>query len=289
MKQSDQAQRLRELTKDIPSGFFLKHKRTRKPPRIISVVSGRGGVGKSFLSLNIACFWALRGKKTLLVDADFTMGNLDYLLGFNPKFTIQHIMEGKSDFERTVVDGPWGLKLIPGMAGGNGSPQIPGNFAKEIIPDLALYDNWSDLLICDTSSGVSSPTMDVISNCDELLLITTPETGSVMDLYGMVKFLFEKFKGKTPRMRLIVNRVANRNDGKRVAISLRATVGRFLGKGLNILGFIPSDPAVEEATRKHIPFIRHAPTSAASRSIEEVAFGLLDEWSDPILKSESST
>jgi flagellar biosynthesis protein FlhG len=288
MNPKDQAQRLRELTKDYPAGLILKHYRKRKPPKIIAVASGRGGVGKSFLALNISCFWALRGKHVMLVDADFTMGHLDYLLGFNPKFTIQHLIEGKAELDKILIDGPWGLKLIPGTAGINDSSSIHGNNTRALIPDLAMHNDWADILICDTTSGVGNPTMDIISGCDELLLVTTPETGSVMDLYGMIKFISGKLDQSAPRMRLIVNRIRNRNEGKRVASSLRATTGRFLGKGLNILGFVYSDPAVEEATRKHIPFIRHAPTSTASRAIEEIAFSLLNEWSDPLVKEETS-
>lgn len=282
MKPSDQAQRLRELTKNAPAGLLVKHKRTRKPPRIICVASGRGGVGKSFLALNIACFWALRGKHTLLVDADFTMGHIDYLLGINPKFTIQHLLESNTDVEKIITDGPWGLKLIPGMAGINGTNKITPDSTRALIPDLAMHNDWTDILIADTTSGVSSPTVDVLCASNNIILVTTPETGSVMDLYGMIKFLHSKFKDATPRIRLIVNRVQNRNDGKRVAASLRSTTGRFLGRGIHILGFIPSDPAIEEATKKHIPFIRHAPTSQASRAIEEIAFSLLDEWSNPL-------
>lgn len=282
MSNLDQAHHLRELSKKLPSGVFLKHGRKRTPPRIVSVVSGRGGVGKSFLALNIACLWALKGKKILLVDADYTMGHLDYLLGLNPNYTIQHLIEGKSDFNSTALDGPWGLKLIPGMSGVNGNPNLPVHFSQDIVKDLSMHDDWADVLLCDTTSGVSAPTVDIVSNSDELLLVTTPESGSVMDMYGMIKFLYQKLGSKMPRMRLIVNRVASRRDGRRVAASLRGVMGRFLGKGIHCIGTIPFDSEIDQASRKHVPFIRHAPTNQASRAIEEIALTLLHEWSDPL-------
>ena len=216
------------------------------------------------------------------MDADYTMGHLDYLLGLNPKNTIQHIVEGKADFEKTVLNGPWGLKLIPGMSGLDGNPNIPRDFSRDIIRDLAMYSDWSDIMMCDTTSGASSPTMDVILNCDDLIMITTPETASVMDLYSMIKVVHQKMGDEIPRLRLIVNRTNSRDEGRRIASSLRGVIGRFLGKGIHFMGAIPSDPEVDHASRKHIPFIRHAPTSVASRTIEEIAFSLLNEWENVI-------
>ena len=282
MKNLDQAERLRQLTKDSPTGTFLKHGRTRKPPRIISVVSGRGGVGKSFFTLNIGCFWALKGKNTLLIDADYALGNLDYLLGLNPEYTIQHLITGKASYEKAVQDGPWGLKLVPGMAGLNGNPNLPGNFSNGIIRDLAMHDNWADILFCDTTSGISEPTVDIIQSSDEMILITTPETASVIDLFAMIKFLHQKLGDNIPRMRFVVNRVTSRDEGRKVAASLRSVIGRYLGKGIHYMGAIPADPQVDKASRKHIPFIRHAPTSPAARMMEDIAFMLLDEWDNPI-------
>lgn len=279
---SDQAERLRQLTKGTSSGTFLKHGRQRKPPRIISVVSGRGGVGKSFLTLNLGCFWALKGKKTLLVDADYALGNLDYMLGLNPAFTIQHLITGKASFEKAVLKGPWDLKLIPGMAGLNGNPNLSGNFSNGIIQDLAMHDNWADILLCDTTSGISEPTIDIIRNSDEMILVTTPETASIIDLFAMIKFISQKPGIDIPRMRFIVNRVSSRAEGRKVAASLRGVIGRYLGRGIHYIGAIPADPQVDKASRKHIPFIRFAPTSPAARMIEDIAFMLIDEWDSPL-------
>lgn len=282
MAKPDQAHHLRELTKGLASGSFILRARKKAPPKIIAVASGRGGVGKSFLALNFACIWASKRKNVILVDTDFAMGQLDYLLGFSPERTIQHIVEGKSSLEDTMLLGPWGMKLVPGMAGLNGSPNFPSNFARDLVPDIAMHDDWADIVLCDTASGVSAPTVDVISCCDEIILITTPETGSVMDLYGMIKFLHGKFGKNLPRLNLVVNRSASRADGRRVAKSIRDVTGRFLGQGLNFLGQIPSELAVEESVKKHTPLINHSPASIASRSINEMSEFLLAEWSDPL-------
>jgi len=284
MNENDQARRLRELTRDLPSGAFLRRLRKRPPPRIISIASGRGGVGKTFLALNLSLFWTLRGKKTLLVDADYSMGHVDYLLGLNPKFTIQHLIEQKVDYDSVLMDGPWGLRLIPGMAG-EISRLVPDNRIKELIPDIAMHDDWADFLVCDTTSGIGRPTYDILASSTDVLLITTPESASVMDLYSVIKYVSSHLEDRAPRMHVIINRLATRDEGRRVAASLRGVTGRFLGKGLNCIGMIPSDRDVEEASRKHIPFIRHSPISAASRAIEEVAFRLLDQWGDPLTKS----
>lgn len=288
MSNFDQAHHLRELRKKLPSGVFLKHGRKRPPPRIVSVLSGRGGVGKSFIALNIACLWSLKAKKTLLIDADYTMGHLDYLLGLNPKNTIQHLIDGKSTFKQTVLDGPWDLKLIPGMSGINGNPNMPAHFSRDILNDLSMHDDWADIVLCDTTSGASEPTIDIVSNSDELLLITTPESSSVMDLYGMIKILHKKLGNQMPRTRLIVNRIESREDGRRVAASVRGVMGRFLGKGIHFIGAIPIDPEIDQASRKHIPFVRHSPTSKASRAIEEIALTLLREWADPLADSSKN-
>lgn len=284
MNENDQARRLRELTRDLPSGTFIRRYRKRPPPRIISVASGRGGVGKTFLALNLSLFWSLRGKKTLLVDADYSMGHLDYLLGLNPKHTIQHLVEGKSDFDSVLVDGPWGLKLIPGMAG-DINLIVPENRIKELIPDIAMHDDWADFLVCDTTSGIARPTYDILTSSSDILLITTPESASVMDLYGVIKYIVRHLGDRSPRMHVIINRINTRDEGRRVAASLRSVTGRFLGKGLNCIGMIPSDSDVEEASRRHIPFIRFSPVSPASRAIEEIALRLLEQWSDPLNKS----
>ena len=284
MSISDQAQRLRDMAREGGAGFFLRRQRKRPIPKIISVVSGRGGVGKTFLALNLSCLWALRGKKTILVDADFSMGHVDYLLGLNPHNTIQHIIEGKAEYEACLVEGPWGLKVIPGMAGDT-SRFVSSRKITELIPDIALHDDWADLIVCDTTTGAGQSTMDIVFSSNEIVLVTTPETASVMDLYGMIKVISGNESAQRPRMRLIINRIKEREEGRRIAASLRSVTGRFLGKGLDCTGFIPSDDDVEEASRRHVPFVRHSPKSPAARVIEEIAFRLIDEWSDPLVKS----
>jgi len=282
---NDQAQRLRDMTREGVSGYFLRRLRKRQPPKIISVVSGRGGVGKTFLALNLSCIWALRGKRTILVDADFSMGHIDYLLGINPNHTIQHLIEGKAEFEACLAEGPWGLKVIPGMAGDT-SRFVSSRKITELVPDIALHDDWADLIVCDTTTGAGQPTLDIISSSNEIVLVTTPETASVMDLYGMIKVISGNDSAQRPRMRLIINRIREREEGRRIAASLRGVTGRFLGKGLDCTGFLPSDNDVEEASIRHVPFVRHSPKSPVSRLIEEIAFRLIDEWSDPLSKSE---
>lgn len=284
MANNDQARRLRELARDIPSGAFLRRLRKRPPPRIVSLVSGRGGVGKTFLALNLSCFWALRGKHTLLVDADYSMGHIDYLLGMNPVRTIQHLIESKADFSEVVLDGPWGMKLIPGMAG-DITRGVSDNKLSGFIMDIAMHDDWADFLVCDTTSGASRPTFDTITSSTDLILVTTPETASVMDLYGMIKYISSHLEKDAPRMHLVINRISERDEGRRIAASLRGVTGRFLGKGLNCIGMIPSDNNVEEASRRHVPFIRHSPQSPTTRALEDIAFRLLDQWTDPLVKS----
>ena len=121
---------------------------------------------------------------------------------------------------------------------------LPAHFSRDILNDLAMHDDWADILLCDTTSGASEPTVDIVSGSDELLLITTPESGSVMDMYGMIKILHQKLDNKMPRTRLIVNRTASREDGRRVASSVRGVMGRFLGKGIHYIGAIPVDPEI---------------------------------------------
>ncbi|MCA0754053.1 MinD/ParA family protein [Paenibacillus sp. N4] len=265
---NDQAEALRHLMKQKEL-----HEEGRTT-RIVTVTSGKGGVGKSNFSLNFALTLQRMGQKVLVFDADIGMANIDVLMGITSPYNLYHLLKQERTIWEIVQEGPEGLHFI---AGGSGfkdlldlsSEQLNG-FEREIGKLHGVYD----IILFDTGAGLSKETVKFITAAQETIVVTTPEPTSITDAYALIKMV--KGMNHDVRFKLIVNRAADPREGKQTADKISLVAERFLQSKLPSLGILPDDPFVSKAVKRQIPFSVAYPGSEASVALERIAKQFLD-------------
>ena len=241
----------------------------KESARIIAVTSGKGGVGKSNLTVNLALAFLAEGKKVLVIDADLGMANVDVLLGSSSKYNLLHLLDEDVVLDDVILKGPYGLRYI---SGGSGMEQA-GDFtpAERTLLEEKLRGcgEMADIILIDTGAGIGRNVLDFILAADEVLLVTTPEPTAMTDAYAVMK-AYSMYAAK-PNMRLVVNRVYDEAEGLEVAEKLRKTAERFLHMKIDSLGAIYEDRNVIQAVRQQKPILAAYPDSLAAKCIKAIA------------------
>ena len=241
--------------------------------RIIAVTSGKGGVGKSNLTVNLALAFLAEGKKTLVIDADLGMANVDVLLGTSSNYKLLHLLEEDGVLDDVILKGPYGLRYI---AGGSGMEQA-GEFTpaeRDLLEEkLTGCGELADVILIDTGAGIGRNVLDFILAADEVLLVTTPEPTAMTDAYAVMK-AYSMYAAK-PNMRLVVNRVYDEAEGLEVAEKLRKTAERFLHMEIQSLGAIYEDRTMIQAVRQQKPILEAYPDALAAKCIKAIARSML--------------
>ncbi len=253
---------------------------TVKPSaRVITVTSGKGGVGKSSISLNLAMSMSKMGKKVILLDADFGLANIEVMLGTRPKANLSDLMFRGKDIKDIIIDGPEGIKFISGGSGIQELAKMTKEQCLYLTKKLAELDDLADIIIIDTGAGISDSVLEFVASSNEVLLVATPEPTSITDAYALLKALNRKseFSKSSTVIKMVANRVHSENEGKNVLYeNMKNVVGRFLNISLEYLGSIPDDKELQRAVMRQIPIVVSAPDSPAARAITEMAKVLLN-------------
>ncbi|MGI9859984.1 MinD/ParA family protein [Moorella naiadis] len=263
----DQAARLRKLV----------IRRQEERARVITIASGKGGVGKTNITVNLGLILARQGRRTLLFDADLGLANLDILLGLLPHHTITEVIAGQRDLAEVVVQGPQGLLLVPGATGIQELADLDAAARDRLIADLDALAQEVDVLLVDSGAGISRTVLAFAAAAGETIVVATPEPTSITDAYGLLKALHRL--GVKPR--LLVNRAATPGEGQQAAGRLQETCRRFLQLELPLLGIIPEDRHVGEAVRSQQPFSELYPRCPATRALEAAAAGMTGAGEPP--------
>lgn len=261
----DQAARLRELALERDHEAEIPAIRSKT----LAVSSGKGGVGKSVIALNLSYCLAQLGHRTLLFDADMGMGNIDIMLGLRPAYNMYHVVTGQQKISDIILPVAEYLDIIPG---GSGIPELAnlGNDAlSQLLEEMASLERQYEYMIVDTGAGISNQAMRFLLAADEIIMVTTPEPTAFTDAYGIIKSLHTSRYNKP--IHLILNRVRDRAQGKAVAEKMQQVSQNFLGRELNYLGSIRRDPRVEEFICNHQIIVQIAPHSLTARSISAIA------------------
>ena len=248
------------------------------PPRVISVTSGKGGVGKSNVVVNLGLALAQRGLKVLLIDADLGLGNLDILLGLTPRFTIQDVLSMHLDLADVIVEGPGGLKILPASSG---IPELAtlDEFQKLfLLNEMDHYTEDVDVVLIDTGAGISQNVIFFNVGARERILVVNNQPPAIADAYALIKILVTQHGEKS--FKLLVNGLAHCREAELVYRTLLRVTERFLGQGITLdyLGFIPHDDAVPKAVMRQQPILALYPQAPASRSFVVIAQTL---WESP--------
>ncbi len=239
---------------------------------IFSVTSGKGGVGKTSLAVNIATEFAGRGYRTILVDTDLGLANTHILCGLRPERTLSDYLEGSVELPEIITDGPQGVKLISGGSGVKEMANLDEVGRKRVLSAIKELRPFCDLLILDTGAGISTSVTDFVSISDHTLVVTTSNFAAIADAYGIVKIMVQE--GYQSAMHLLVNRVRSPEEAEQVYKKLKGCTERFLSFDLNWLGLLPEDNTVEGAVIKRTPFCEAYPGSVATRYLKKIVTAL---------------
>ncbi|BBI34420.1 MinD/ParA family protein [Cohnella abietis] len=270
---NDQAQALRHLV-------HSKDTHTARSTRVITVTSGKGGVGKSNFSLNFAMALQNRGYSVLVFDADISFANIDVLLGTPAKYNLIHLLKGEKNIWEIIQIGPGGLQFIAGGSGFQDLVRLSDQELEYFSTQIGKLHGHVDFIIFDTGAGLSKETVRFITAAEETIVVTTPEPTSITDAYALIKML--KSMGHQISFKLVVNRVTNDQEGKQTADNIQHVTDKYLGLDISVLGFIPDDANVMKAVKKQTPLSIAFPDSLATRGIDRIASRfLLERESNP--------
>ncbi|NQF14261.1 MinD/ParA family protein [Brevibacillus sp. HB1.3] len=261
----DQAEQLRER--------MLQNKKTR-PTRLVTVTSGKGGVGKSNFSLNFGLGLIEKGHKAVLFDLDLGLANLDVLMGITPKKHLFHLLEPDTTVWDIIEHGPGGLEFIAGGSGFTQIMQLDDEKLDRLFSHLDPLQGYADTIIFDTGAGFSKESMRFMLSSDEVILVTTPEPPAITDAYAVIKMLHSR--NPAVSIRLVINRASSEREGKMTADKLAMVSKRFLNMDIQSLGYVSDDPYVSKAVKLQRPFLLTYPQSQAARSIRNLVEKYLD-------------
>jgi len=242
---------------------------TQKRATVLAVTSGKGGVGKTNLAINVSVALARLGHRVAIVDADFGLGNIDVMLGLTPNAHVGHILSGEKSLPDVMMEGPRGLTVVP--AGSGLQPLTALTMPQRERLTLALEQARAsfDFLVLDTATGISDNVIETLKLAEHVLLMTSLDPAALVDAYALAKVLWQA--SSTAEIGLVVNGVRDGMEGRLAFRQIDLAAARFLGHHLHYFGFIPDDPAVRESMLIQRPIVDHLPQSPASRCFRLLA------------------
>jgi flagellar biosynthesis protein FlhG len=260
---NDQASQLRALARaQAPEpGLFSS--------RVIAIASGKGGVGKTNVVAGLAMALARDGQRVVVLDADFGLANLDILLGLSPAYTLEHVLGGEKLLEEILLDGPFGIRIIPASSGIQELTRLDAAAELRLVQGLQRVSAGIDWLLIDTAAGIHDSVIKLLMAAQEVLLVTTPEPTALVDVYAMVKVVHLRDPRKP--LWLLVNNAQGQEEAEETIDQLQAATRRFLKRELNVLGMLPADPWVLQAVRQQRGVVELFPQAPAALALTAAA------------------
>lgn len=268
----DQAERLRNIVK-------AQEVSMDSSARLITVTSGKGGVGKSSVSVNLAVQFQKMGYRVFIFDADFGLANVEVMFGAIPKYNLSDVIFHGKQIEDIVVEGPMNIKFVSGGSGISELSNMTRDNVRFLASKLAKLENMADIIIVDTGAGISDAVMEFVKSSREVVLVTTPEPTSITDSYALLKALSRSgdFDSEHTIIKVVSNKVDNAKEGNLVYSKLNLVAEKFLNMKIDFLGCIPSDTNVTKAVMQQKPVSMVYENSKASQAFKELAEKLMDE------------
>ncbi|MBO4981710.1 MAG: MinD/ParA family protein [Lachnospiraceae bacterium] len=266
----DQAQQLR---------IIKANQQTRPLARVITVTSGKGGVGKSNTAINLAIQFRKMGKRVIILDADFGLANIEIMFGAVPKHNLYDLIYQGKNIKDIITWGPMEVGFISGGSGIAGMSNLSRDYLTYIIQNLAQLDALADVIIVDTGAGIADAVLEFLVASGEIILVTTPEPTSITDSYALLKAMYRhpRFKVEDTKVRMVANRVEKEAEGEILFEKLNAVVSRYLKFPMSYLGSIPQDQHLVQAVMQQVPVSLQNPTAKSSQAYERIAMRLMDK------------
>ncbi len=242
--------------------------------QVVAVASGKGGVGKTNLSVNLAIALRRNGQRVAILDADFGLANVDVFLGLTAPYHLGHVLEGIVPMESILVEGPEQIDVIPASSGLQELAQLDEFRRMQILAELkGVLRNYDQVLI-DTAAGISENVIGLLEFSHRVIVVSAPEPTAIVDAYALMKVLLIRERSKD--LQVVINSVANEAEADEVYQQLSRVVKQFLGKKIDLLGYILEDEKVPRAVREQIPLLVNYPGSPAGRCLTRIAERLLE-------------
>lgn len=271
----DQAENLRNIIKK-------QNQKDVSNARVIAVTSGKGGVGKSSVSINLAVQFTKMGKQVIILDADFGLANIEVMFGVIPKYNLSDLMVSGREIDEIITEGPEGIKFISGGSGIAKLVNLDKEQVKRLVNKMSELEKMADVIIIDTGAGISPTVMEFLVSSPETIIVTTPEPTSITDSYALLKALSmnDNFRREDVCIKMIANRVSSEGEGRNLYEKLNMVVSKFLNIDMSYLGIIPMDNNIVKAVMKQKPVSIIYPTSVSSKHFEEIAEKIMKEETD---------
>ncbi len=247
----------------------------KKLVRTIAITSGKGGVGKTNITANLAILFSKLQKKVLILDADFGLSNIDVILNLAVRYNIKHLFSGEKRLEDLIVEGPAGIKILPAGSGLQELTSLDEFQRLRLIEEFDAYDNDTDILLIDTASGISTNVTFFCMAAQEIIIVTSPEPTSITDAYAVIKVLFTMYQEK--HFKILINSVKNQAEAHEVFRRLSTVTEKFLSISLDYIGYVPYDSSFTKAVRSQKALIETYPDCEASKSLTEIASKLCSD------------
>ena len=265
----DQAEQLRKM---------MQQSETKPKARVITVTSGKGGVGKTSISINLAIQLTRLGKRVVVFDADFGLANIEVMLGVRPQYNLADMMFRGKDLADIITQGEEGISFI---SGGSGIQELASMNREQVMfltSRLIALDKYADVIIVDTGAGISDSVLEFVLASTEVLLVATPEPTSITDAYALLKALNrkEEFVKEHTSIKMISNRVKNDAEGQNVYEKMSVVSEKFLNIPITYLGPVPMDEQISKAVMRQKPVSVINPDAPASKAIKQIAEKLLE-------------
>ncbi len=248
-----------------------------KPVKVIAVSSGKGGVGKTNVSVNLAAALAKDGKEVLLMDADLGLANVDVLLGLNPSYDLSHVISGERSLEEVMIDGPANVKVIPASSGVSRMANLTTAEQAGLINAFNELGHAIDVMVVDTAAGISDSVVNFCSASQEVVVVVCDEPASITDAYAFIKIMSREHK--VERFQILANMTHTTHEGRELFNKLSKATDRFLDVMLTYMGTIPYDERLRKAVQHQRAVVEAFPRSPSALALKRIA-KQVDKWPD---------
>ena len=245
------------------------------PVQVIAVTSGKGGVGKSNISINLSIALAELGRRVMLLDADLAMANIDVLLGLTARLTLEDLINGDCDLADVLLEGPGGIRVVPGASGSRAMVNLSAAQHAGMIQAFSTISDDLDVLVIDSADGISDAVISFVRAAQEIVVVVCDEPSSIADAYALIKLLNREFG--ISRFRVLANMVFTPQEGRNLFGKLTKVSERFLDVSLHYLGAIPFDESVRKAVQKQRAVCEAFPRSKSAQAFKAIA-QKVDGW-----------
>jgi flagellar biosynthesis protein FlhG len=256
----------------------LRRRRGQHPVQVIAVASGKGGVGKTSVSVNLSLALTQLGRHVMLLDADLGLANVDVLLGLTPRFTLAHVLEGKCTLEETIIEGPMGLSVVPAASGQRRMAELTHAEHAGLIQAFSELGRDLDMLVVDTAAGISDSVITFTQAAHEVIVVVANEPASITDAYALIKVLSRDHGVR--RVELLANMVRSQAEGRELHEKLVRVSERFLDVNLSYLGAVPYDDWMRRAIQRQQAVIEAYPNSPSAGAFRGIA-RRAEQWALP--------